>query len=143
MPHRIQHVPVGINSLAIIISEISKVKDENTKKQHKKANNSYIVSPIVTKIAQQIALVKLNDVRFHRILISAFVFELLNVDVEKFEKRSKKGNNSYIVSWIVTKIAQLIDLVVLNNLRFLGILIAAFVFELFAKNFCFTPMFYF
>ena len=91
MPHRIQHVPVGINSLAIIISEISKVKDENTKKQHKKANNSYIVSPIVTKIAQQIDLVKLNNVRFNRILISAFVFELLNVKVKKIKKKVKKG----------------------------------------------------
>ena len=76
----------------------------------------------------------LNDLRFLRILISAFVFELLNVKVEKFQKTTKKGNNSYIVSPIVTKIAQQIDLVVLNNLRFLGILIAAFVFELFAKN---------
>ena len=36
---------------------------------------------------------------------------------------AKKGNNSYIVSWIVKKILQQIDLVVLNDLLFLGILI--------------------
>ena len=53
------------------------------------------------------------------------------------------GNNSYIGSLIVTKIAQQIDLVELNDLRFNRILISAFVFELFAKNCCLTPMFYF
>ena len=59
------------------------------------------------------------------------------------KNRLKKGNNSYIGSRIVTKIAQQIDLVELNDLRFLGILIAAFVFELYAKNSCLTPMVYF
>ena len=59
------------------------------------------------------------------------------------KKRHKKGNNSYIRSRIVTKIAQQIDLVELNNLLFLEIFIAAFVFELYAKNCCLTPMFYF
>ena len=59
------------------------------------------------------------------------------------KKRLKKGNNSYIGSRIVTKIAQQIDLVELNNLRFPGILIAAVVFELYAKNCCLTPMVYF
>ena len=99
----------------------------------------YIVSPIVTKIAQQIDLVVLNNLRSFRILISAFTYELLNVKVEKFDKTDKKGNNSYIVSRIVLKIAQRIDLVILNILRFLRILISAFVFELFAKNCWFTP----
>ena len=63
---------------------MSKLK--NTKKQHLKD----IISPIVTKIAKQIDLVVLNNLRFLRILISAFVFELLNVKVEKFGKKGQK-----------------------------------------------------
>ena len=59
------------------------------------------------------------------------------------KKRPKKSNNSYIGSRIVTKIAQQINLVVLNDLRFHGILISACVFELFAKNCCFIPMIFF
>ena len=86
------------------------------------------------KITQQIDLFILNDLRSFEILTSAFVFELLNVKVEKFEKNEKKGNNSYMVSLIITKVAQQIDLVILNNLGCHGILIAAFVFELFAKT---------
>ena len=89
---------------------------KNLKKQHK------------------IDLVVLNNLRFLGILIAAFFIQLLNVKVEKFEKTRKKGNNSYMVSRIVTKIAQQIDLVVLNNLRCHGILISALVFELFAKT---------
>ena len=117
-PHQKQHIPIWITSLTIILSEISNVKVKKFEKTALKGNNSYNVSPIVTKIAQQIDLVELKDLRFLRILISAFVFELLNVKVEKFQKTTKKGNNSYIVSPIVTKIAQQIDLVVLNDLRF-------------------------
>ena len=39
------------------------------------------------KIAQQIDLVVLNNLIFLGILIVAFVFELLNVKVEKLEKK--------------------------------------------------------
>ena len=56
------------------------------KKRHKKVNNSNTVSWIGTKIAQQIDLVVLNNLRCLGILITAFVFELLNVKVEKFRK---------------------------------------------------------
>ena len=49
-------------------------------------------------------------------------------------KRSKKGNNSYIVSRIVTKFAQQIDIVVLNDVGSLGFFISALVFDLFEKN---------
>ena len=42
-------------------------------------------------MAQQIDLVMLNNLRFLRILIAAFVLELLNVKVEKLEKTALKG----------------------------------------------------
>ena len=90
-PHQIQHVPAGITSLAIILSEILNVKVEKYEKNNiKRAINSYIVSRIVTKIAQQIDLIILNDLRSFGILISAFVFELLNVKVEKVGKKREK-----------------------------------------------------
>ena len=56
----------------------------------------------------------------------------------------RRAIHSYIVSPIVTKMAQQIDLVVLNNLTFLGILIAAFVFlSYLRKTAGLLPMFYF
>ena len=61
------------------------------KKCIKRAITPTILSQIVTKIAQQIDLFVLNDFRSFRILIAAFVFELLNVKVEKFEKTAFKG----------------------------------------------------
>ena len=61
-------------------------KWKNSKKQHEKGNNSNTVSWIGMEFAQQIDLVVLNDLRCLRILIAAFVFELLNVKVEKIKK---------------------------------------------------------
>ena len=55
-------------------------------KRDKKDNNSYIVTRIVTNIAQHIYIVLLNDLRFLGILIAAFVFQLLNVKFRKFPK---------------------------------------------------------
>ena len=58
------------------------------------------------------------------------------------KKLHSKGNYSYNVSPIVAKIAQQIDLV-LNDLRFIGILIFTFIFDLFSKkNYFFIPMFF-
>ena len=91
--HQKLHIPIWINSLAIILSEIlnGEVKKFEKKKRHLKGNNSNTVSWICTEFAQQIDLVVLNNLRCLRILIAAFVFELLNVKVEKFEKMTLKG----------------------------------------------------
>ena len=143
-PHQIQHVPAGIISLAIILFEILNVKVEKYEKTTLKGQ--LLLHHFTDRHENRTADRSCRSERpkIFRNFDIYFRFRVIKCQSWKFwKKTAKKGNNSYIVSQIVLKIAQQIALVILNSLRFLGILISAFVFELFAKNCWFTPMFYF
>ena len=63
--------------------------------------------------------------------------------IENSKKTLKKGNKSNMAYQINTKIWPQVDLIMLNTLAYVRSGLNLMVFEIYVKNYCLTPMFYF